>query len=319
MLEYIEPEDVHFEELESDSGQLVVGPLERGMGTTLGNSLRRVLMSMVPGAAVTRVRFDGKYHEYDTIEGVREDIIEILMNVKELSLRLNGAEERKIYLEADQAGEVTAADLQVESGVEVINPEHSLAHLADGAELNMEMDVEAGMGYRSADENKVEDSPLSVIPIDSDFSPVQKVDFNVDSVRAGGKEDCDRLELELETDGGIRPEEAVGRASRILARRFELFSNLPEHPFGELGTLQEVEEEVPEEFEERLEDLGFNQRACNLLQEKGVETLEDLLEETSDQLLDIHGFGSKTLQKVEEKLDELGYSLADKEEGNDGS
>lgn len=319
MLEYIEPEDVHFEELESDRGHLVVGPLERGMGTTLGNSLRRVLMSMVPGAAVTRVRFDGKYHEYDTIEGVREDIIEILMNVKELSLRLDGAEERKAYLEASEAGEVTGADLQLESGVEIINPEQTLAHLSEGAELNMEMDVEAGMGYRSADENKIDDSPLSVIPIDSDFSPVKKVDFEVDNVRAGGKEDCDRLELDLETDGGIRPEEAVGRASRVLARRFELFSNLPDHPFGELGTLQEVEEEVPEEYEERLEDLGFNQRACNLLQEKGVETLEDLLEQTSDKLLDIHGFGSKTLQKVEEKLEELGYSLADKEESNNGS
>lgn len=319
MLEYIEPEDVHFEELESKYGRLVVGPLERGMGTTLGNSLRRVLMSMIPGAAVTRVRFDGKYHEYDTIEGVREDIIEIIMNVKELSLRLDRAEKRKIYLEADKPGEVTADDLQVESGIEVINPDHVIARLSDGAELNMEMDVEAGKGYRSADENKVEDSPLSVIPIDSDFSSVRNVDFEVSKVRAGRREDCDRLELELETDGGIRPEEAVGRASRILARRYELFSNLPEHPFGELGTLQEVEEEVPEEFEERLEDLGFNQRACNLLQEKGVDALEDLLEQTSDKLLDIHGFGSKTLQKVEEKLDELGYSLADKEEDDDGS
>ncbi|MBS3739751.1 DNA-directed RNA polymerase subunit alpha [Candidatus Bipolaricaulota bacterium] len=319
MLEYIEPEDVHFEELQSKYGRLVVGPLERGMGTTLGNSLRRVLMSMIPGAAVTRVRFDGKYHEYDTIEGVREDIIEIIMNVKELSLRLDRAEKRKIYLEADEPGEVTADDLQVESGIEVTNPDHVLAHLSDGAELNMEMDVEAGKGYRSADENKVEDSPLSVIPIDSDFSSIRNVDFEVSRVRAGGREDCDRLELELETDGGIRPEEAVGRASRILARRYELFSNLPEHPFGELGTLQEVEEEVPEEFEERLEDLGFNQRACNLLQEKGVDTLEDLLEQTSDKLLDIHGFGSKTLQKVEEKLDELGYALVDKEEDDDGS
>jgi len=319
MLEYIEPEDVHFEELDNTHGRLVVGPLERGMGTTLGNSLRRVLMSMIPGAAVTRVRFDGKYHEYDTIEGVREDVIEIIMNVKEISLRLDRAESRKMYLEASGSGEVVTGDLQVESGITIINPDHVLAHLSDGVELNMEMDVEAGMGYRSSDENKVEDSPLSVIPIDSNFSPVEKVDFDVENVRAGGKEDCDRLELELETDGGIRPEEAVGRASRILARRFELFSNLPEHPFGELGTLQEVEEEVPEEFEERLEDLGFNQRACNLLQEKGVETLEDLLDQTSDKLLDIHGFGSKTLQKVEDKLDELGYSLADQEEGDNGS
>lgn len=319
MLEYIEPEDVHFEELNDKSGRLVVGPLERGMGTTLGNSLRRVLISMIPGAAVTRVRFDGKYHEYETIEGVKEDIIEILMNVKELSLRLNRAETRKMYLEASGPGEVSAADLQVESGIEVINSEHTLAHISDGGKLNMELEVEGGMGYRAADENKLEDSPLSVIPVDSNFSPVKNVDFQVEKVRYGGRENCDRLELELSTDGGIRPEEAVGRASRILARRFELFSDLPEHPFGELGTLQEVEEEIPEEFEERLEDLGFNQRACNLLQEKGVETLEELLEKNSDQLLDIHGFGSKTLEKVEDKLSELGYSLADEEEDDNGS
>jgi len=319
MLEYIEPEDVHFEELDNTNGRLVISPLERGMGTTLGNSLRRVLMSLIPGAAVTRVRFDGKYHEYDTIEGVREDVIEIIMNIKGLALRLNRDETLKMYLESSDEGVVNAGDLQVESGIEVVNSNHVLAHLEDGAELNVEMDVEAGMGYRSADENKLEDAPLSVIPIDSDFSPVKQVNFTVENVRVGGIEDCDRLVMELETDGGIRPEEAVGRASRILARRYELFSNLPEMPFGELGTLQEVEEEVPEEFGERLEDLGFNQRACNLLQEKGVEVLEDLLEQTSNQLLDIHGFGDKTLQKVESKLDELGYSLADKEESDNGS
>lgn len=318
MLEYIEPKDVHFEELDHTHGKLVISPLERGMGMTLGNSLRRVLMSLIPGAAVTRVRFNGKYHEYDTIEGVREDVIEIIMNIKGLSLRMNRDETLKMYLEADEKGEVRAKDLQVESGVKIVNPDHTLAHLTDGGNLNVEMDVEAGMGYRSADENKIEDAPLSIIPIDSDFSPVDQVNFTVDNVRAGGKEDCDKLILELETDGGIRPEEAVGRASRILARRYELFSKLPELPFGELGQLQEVEEEVPEEFSERLEDLGFNQRACNLLQEKGVEVLEDLLEQTPNDLLDIHGFGDKTLQKVESKLDELGYSLGDEEEENNG-
>ncbi len=319
MLEYIEPEDVHFEELNNTNGKLVIGPLERGMGVTLGNSLRRVLMSLIPGAAVTRVRFDGKYHEYDTIEGVREDVIEIIMNFKELSLRLTREETLKIYLEVSGEGEVTARDLQVESGIEVVNPDHVIAHLSDGAELNVEMDVEAGMGYRSADENKLDEAALSIIPIDSDFSPVKQVNFTVESVRAGGKGDCDELILELETDGGIRPEEAVGRASRILARRYELLSSLPEFPFGELGKLQEVEEEVPEEFRERLEDLGFNQRACNLLQEKGIKVLEDLLDQTANDLLDIHGFGDKTLQKVKSKLDELGYSLADEEEGNNGS
>ncbi|MBS3812752.1 DNA-directed RNA polymerase subunit alpha [Candidatus Bipolaricaulota bacterium] len=319
MLEYIEPEDVHFEELDHTHGKLVISPLERGMGTTLGNSLRRVLMSSIPGAAVTRVRFSGKYHEYDTIEGVREDVIEIIMNIKGLALRMTREETLKMYLEASGEGEVKAKDLQVESGIELVNPEHEIAHLADGGSLDVEMDVEAGMGYKSADENKIEDAPLAIIPIDSDFSPVKQVNFTVDNVRAGGRDDCDRLTLDLETDGGIRPEEAVGRASRILARRYELFSKLPELPFGDLGTLQEVEEEVPEEFDERLEDLGFNQRACNLLQEKGVEVLEDLLDQAADDLLDIHGFGDKTLQKVESKLNELGYSLVDKEESNNGS
>ena len=318
MLEFIEPEDLFFEELSDTYGRLVVEPLEGGMGITLGNTLRRVLLSMIPGAAITRVKFDGKYHEYDTIEGVREDVIEIILNLKELPLRLDREEEKRLYLDADQPGEVVAGDIETEQGLDIVDPEHTIAHLTDGATLGVEMFVEPGLGYRSSEKNKVEDSPLSVIAIDADFSPVKRVDFSVDQIRAGGKEDCDRLTLEIETSGGVKPEEAVGKASRILNEHLSLFEDLPQHPFGELEELGEEEEEVPEELQKNLEELGFNQRACNLLKEKGVENLQQLIEQTSTELLDIHGFGDKTLQKVEGRLEQLGYSLADKED-EDGS
>lgn len=318
MIEFVKPQEVHFEELTDDSGRCVIGPLESGLGTTLGNSIRRTLLSMIPGAAITRVKFDGKYHEYDTIEGVREDVIEIIMNLKELSFRLDREESKRLYLDVEGKGEVTAKDIDLESGIELMNPQQPLAHLADNANLGIEMYVETGMGYQSAESNKTEDMPLSVIPIDADFSPVKEVNFTVDTVRARGKENCDQLTVQIETDGGITPEEAIGKAAEILGGHYKLFERLPRHPFGELEQFAEEEEQTPEEFEESLEDLGFNQRACNLLREKDVETLEDLIKKTSTQLLDIHGFGDKTLQKVEAKLDQLGYSLEDRE-GKNGS
>ncbi len=316
MIELVKPQDVHFKELSNTYGLLTIGPLEPGMGTTLGNSLRRVLISMIPGAAVTRVNFDEKYHEYETIDGVKEDVIEILLNIKSLALRLEHEDSRKMYLEAQGEGEVAANQIEMESGVEIVNPDQVIAHLAEDGELSIEMDVEPGMGYKAAEENKKEDSPLSVIPVDSDFSPVKNVDFTIEKVRAGGRENCDELEMEVETDGGIKPEEAVGKAAKTLLKYNRPFQDLPNHPFGEIGELEEEEEEIPEEFEMGLEELGFDQRACNLLKEKGVETLGDLVEETSNELLDIHGFGKKTLQKVEEKLEELGYALVDREEEN---
>ncbi|MFP4589196.1 MAG: DNA-directed RNA polymerase subunit alpha [Candidatus Acetothermia bacterium] len=319
MIELIQPKDLHFETLTDTSGKLVVEPLESGMGTTLGNSLRRILLSLIPGAAVTRVKFDGKYHEYDTIDGVREDIIEIIMNFKELAIRLKREESKRLYLDAQGPGEVTAQEIEVEPGVEIINPDQPIAHLDDEAFLGVELFVEPGMGYRSAEENKVEDSPLAVIPIDADFSPVKNVNYDVETVRAGGRENCDRLVMEIETDGSIKPEEAVGNAANLFYEHHSLFRDLPQHPFGELSELEEEEEEVPEEFEKSLEDLGFNQRACNLLKEKGVDDLESLVEKSSTELLDIHGFGNKTLQKVEAKLSELGYLLADRGEDENGS
>jgi len=312
MEELVFPKQIKVEELTDTSGRLIIEPLEQGFGTTLGNSLRRVLLSAIPGAAVVRVRFAGKYHEYDTIEGVKEDVLEIILNLKGISFRLHDGEMKRLNLEKKGPGEVTAADITLQPGIEVINPDHHIATLNAKGALDLEMEVEAGFGYVPAELNRLEDSPLSVIPIDADFSPVKKVNFVIEETRVGGKSGYERLIIELETDGGIRPEEAISEASRLLQRHLDLFKDFAEHPFG----LTAEEEEGPEEGELSipLTELKIDQRACNLLREAEIVTLGDLLSRPREELLDIHGFGEKTLLKVEERLRELGYRLKGEEE-----
>ncbi|RLE36353.1 DNA-directed RNA polymerase subunit alpha [Candidatus Acetothermia bacterium] len=307
MEELVFPKQIKVEELTDTSGRLIIEPLEQGFGTTLGNSLRRVLLSAIPGAAVVRVRFAGKYHEYDTIEGVKEDVLEIILNLKGISFRLHDGEMKRLNLEKKGPGEVTAADITLQPGIEVINPDHHIATLNAKGALDLEMEVEAGFGYVPAELNRLEDSPLSVIPIDADFSPVKKVNFVIEETRVGGKSGYERLIIELETDGGIRPEEAISEASRLLQRHLDLFKDFAEHPFG----LAAEEEEGPEEGELSipLSELRIDHRACNLLHEADITTLAELLSHPREELLDIHGFGAKTLSKVEERLAELGYTL----------
>lgn len=307
MDELVFPQGIKVEELTDTQGKISIEPLERGFATTLGNSLRRVLLSAIPGAAVVRVRFAGKYHEYDTIEGVREDVLEIILNFKSLSLRMKSDEIQRLTLTKKGPAVVTAADLDLPPGVEVINPDLHIATLGKPGEIDVELEVETGFGYVAAEANSLEDSPLSVIPIDSDFSPVRRVDFHSEETRVGGKTGYERLVLELETNGGIKPEEALSEVSRILKRHFDLFSDFAEHPFG--ISVEEAEEVEAEELSIPLIDLDIDQRACNLLQEADVVTLNDLLTRPREELLDIHGFGGKTLSKVEDRLEELGYSL----------
>lgn len=312
MDELIFPQEIRVAELTDIDGKIVIEPLERGFGTTLGNSLRRTLLSAIPGAAVVRVRFAGKYHEYDTIEGIKEDVLEIILNIKGIALRLSDDELTRITLEKKGAGAVTAGDIQVPSGVEIINPDHHIATLNENGVLDIEMEVETGFGYAPAAMNRPEDSPLSVIPIDSDFSPVRKVNFSIEDTRVGGKTGYERLTLEIQTDGGIRPAEALSEASRLLQRHLDLFKDFAEHPFG----LSPVEVEGPEEEELSIAllDMDIDQRACNLLHEADIITLNDLLSHPREELLDIHGFGAKTLSKVEDRLAELGYALRTEEE-----
>lgn len=310
----VKPE-IKIEELTEGYGQIIVEPLERGYGMTIGNSLRRSLLSSIPGAAVTRVRFDGHYHEYDTIPGVKEDLLEIILNFKELAIRLVDDEEIRLQLEAEGAGEVTAAQIETPRGVEILNPDLHIATLDEGGRLKVELEVEPGVGYRSAERNKRKDMPLGVTPIDSDFSPVKQVNFKVEPTRVGERTDFDRLILEIETNRGVKPEEALNKAAQILIEHFQIFREFAEHPWSKGA---EIEEES-EELGMPLVKLDFDHRACNLLESKGVITLGDLLGKTREEVSDIHGFGDKTLEKVELRLAELGYSLKSEKEKTDAS
>lgn len=312
MNELVFPQGITTEELTETYGRIVIEPLERGFGTTLGNSIRRTLLSSIPGAAIVRVNFAGKYHEYDTIEGVREDVLEIILNLKDIAFRLSEDELKHLTLEQQGPGEVTAADIDLPPGVEIVNPDLHIATLNEKGRLEVEMEVEAGYGYRPAEMNRLENAPLSLIPVDADFSPVRQVNFKVEETRVGGRTGYERLILELTTNGGVSPEEALSEAARILKRHLDLFSGFAEHPFGLAGEGEAAgEEEKPEEGDLAipLSELKIDQRACNLLREAEIVTLGDLLSHPREELLDIHGFGAKTLAKVEERLRELGYTL----------
>ncbi len=307
MDELVFPQGIKVEELTATRGRISIEPVERGFATTLGNSLRRVLLTAIPGAAVVRVRFAGKYHEYDTIEGVQEDVLEIILNLKSVALRMQGDEMQRLNLAVKGPMEVSAANIECPPGVRIVNPEQHIASLGKGGALDLEIEAETGFGYVSSEANGLEDSPLSVIPVDADFSPVRQVNFVTEETRVGGRTGYERLVLDLTTNGGISPEEALSEASRILKRHLELFNDFAEHPYGIA-----VDESVVSDAEEMsiaLADLGIDQRACNLLQEADIVTLKDLLTRPREELLDIHGFGGKTLSKVEERLEELGYSL----------
>ena len=316
MDELVFPHEIKTEEMTATYGRIVIEPLERGFGTTLGNSLRRTLLASIPGAAIVRVNFAGKYHEYDVIEGVREDVLEIVLNLKDIAFRLVDDELKYLTLEKRGPGEVTAADIHLPPGVKVINPDTHIATLNEKGRLEVEMEVEAGYGYLPAEMNRLENAPLSVIPIDADFSPVRQVNFTVEDTRVGGKTGYERLILELTTNGGIHPEEALSEAALIIRRHLDLFDGFADHPFG--LTEEETAAAGGEGGEQGdlaipLAELDIDQRACNLLREAEIVTLGDLLSRPREELLDIHGFGEKTLAKVEERLRELGYTL--KEEG----
>jgi len=315
MDELVFPSQIKVETLTENSGRIVIEPLETGFGVTLGNSLRRTLLLAIPGAAVVRVRFAGKYHEYDTIEGIKEDVLEIILNLKGLALRVRDDEVKRLTLEKKGPCEVTAADIVAPPGVEIVNPDLHIAALNSKGVLDLEIEAEAGFGYVPAEVNRLEDSPLSVIPVDADFSPVKKVNFAIEETRVGGKTGYERMILDLTTDGGIRPEEALSEASRLLQRHLDLFKDFAEHPFG--IAIEEGQGLVDEELTIPLIDLDIDQRACNLLHEAEITTLSELLAHPREELLDIHGFGAKTLKKVEDRLEELGYTLRSEGELHD--
>ena len=308
MPSFVYPEAATWTEHTDRYGRLVVSPLERGYATTLGNALRRVLLSAIPGAAVVRVLFPGHFHEYDTIEGVREDVLHIILNLKGLAIRSRNEALHRLYLNATGPGVVRAEDIETPAGVEIANPDHTIATLEKGGKLEVEMEVETGRGFRPAEENKRDDAPLSLIPVDADFSPIERVNFTVEATRVGGRSGYERLLLDVWTNGAITPAAAVEQAVGVLHEHLGLL-------VGARGERAEAAEPaVPEELLQPLGELGFEVRACNLLREEGVITLNDLLARTREEVSDIHGFGDKTLARLEHRLSELGYALRSEKE-----
>ncbi|MCI2425770.1 DNA-directed RNA polymerase subunit alpha [Candidatus Acetothermia bacterium] len=316
MTNFILPDSVFIKELTDRYGKIVMEPLERGYGMTIGNALRRVLLSSIPGAAVVRVVFDGKYHEYETITGVRETVLEIILNIKELALRLlnNGVE--RLYINKKGPCRIRAADIEPNVNVQIINHDLHIASLNTEGKLDLEMEIETGYGYRPAELNRLEDSPRALIPVDSDFSPVKQVNFKIEEMRVGGRTGYERLLLDLTTDGGIRPEEAINEAAHILQMHFNLFEKFAEHPFrieksnvlsGE-ETLLDQAPAVP------LSELDFDVRTLNVLLKAGITTIDDLRNRSREELSDFHGLGPKTLAKIIAKLADYD-SAREKQEG----
>jgi DNA-directed RNA polymerase subunit alpha len=297
-------------------GRFVLEPLERGFGITLGNALRRVLLSSLTGAAVTSVRVDGVLHEFSTIPGVVEDTTEVILNLKSLALRLYSDEPKVLRLSVqagDEAREVRAADLEHDSEVEIANPDLHLFTLDAGGRVSMEVTVAKGHGYVSADRNKSPDQPIGVIAVDSSFSPIRRVNYTVENTRVGQITDYDRLTLEVWTNGTTRPEEAVSEAARILEDHLALFSSLARSTLGgEASALGP--DGAPSILDRPIEELELSVRSFNCLKRAGIDTIGQLVEKTEEDMMKVRNLGRKSLDEVKQKLAQLGLSLRPSED-----
>lgn len=297
------------ETLEPNYGRFVVEPLERGYGTTLGNSLRRILLSSLPGAAPTAVRIDGVLHEFSTIPGVVEDTTDIVLNLKQLLVKLHVDEPVQVRIEAHGPGEVTAGDIIAGPEVEILNPDLHIATLDEGARLYMEITLEKGRGYVPAERNKKGEVPIGLIPMDSIFTPVPRVNYQVENTRVGQVTDYDRLILDVWTDGSVRPDEAVSLAARILSEHLRLFISLTDSSADVEIMVEKQEEEKDRLLELPIEELDLSVRSYNCLKRAGINTIEELTRKTEEDMMKVRNLGKKSLQEVKEKLANLGLSL----------
>ncbi|GAE89572.1 DNA-directed RNA polymerase subunit alpha [Acetivibrio straminisolvens] len=295
-------------------GKFVVEPLERGYGITLGNSLRRILLSSLPGVAVTSIKIDGVLHEFSTIPGVVEDVTEIILNIKELSLNLHGDGPKVIYIDAEGEGEVKASDIKADSDVEILNPDHKIATLSGEHRLYMEMTIDKGRGYVSADKNKHPGQPIGVIPVDSIFTPVSKVNYTVENTRVGQVTDYDKLTLEVWTNGSIKPDEAISLGAKILSEHLNLFIDLSDNAKNAEIMVEKEETKKEKVLEMTIEELDLSVRSYNCLKRAGINTVEDLTNRTEEDMMKVRNLGRKSLEEVLNKLKALGLSLAPSED-----
>ena len=296
------------EQISDNRSKFIVEPLEPGFGYTLGNTMRRTLLSRVPGAAITSVRIDGVQHEFSTIDGVVEDVVDFILNLKQVVLRIDADESQTLYLSAKGAGEVTAGDINAPAGVEIFNGDMHLATLSASGKLEVELTAERGVGYRSAERNKKSET-IGVIPIDSIFSPVRKVAYRVESTQVGQRTDFDKLVLDVETDGSISPAEGISSAGSTLRNLFELLAEMEEYDGLVPDELAPIEQSGQEHLDLPIEALDLSERPRNCLRRAQVQTVGELIEKTEEDLLNITNFGMKSLEEVVAKLDELGFSL----------
>lgn len=302
--------EVFNQEENSNYGKFTLEPLERGFGTTLGNSMRRVLLSSLPGYAITSVKIDGKVHEFDTIPGVKEDITEIVLNLKSVIVKINGDGPKTVYIDATGEGEVTAGDIKGDSEIEILNPELHIASLDADAKLSMEMTVDNGRGYVSADRNKEKlQPPTGVIAIDSIYSPVLKVNFTVENTRVGQRIDYDKLTLEVWTNGTLSAKDAVSLAAKILNDHLKLFIDLSESEFMTDVLVEKDDNSREKVLEMTIEELDLSVRSFNCLKRAGINTVEDLTNKSEDDMMKVRNLGTKSLAEVIAKLDSLGFSL----------
>ena len=311
----IEIEKPKIETISDDAkyGKFVVEPLERGYGNTLGNSLRRILLSSLPGAAVTSIQIDGVLHEFSTVEGVVEDVASIILNVKKLALKIYSDEEKVIEIDVNGEGVVTAADITHDSDVEILNPDLYIATIAKNGHLRMRMYAQRGRGYTPADQNKREDLPIGVIPIDSIYTPVSRVNYTVENTRVGQSSDYDKLSLDVWTDGSIGPKEAISLGAKILTEHLNIFVGLTDEAKTAEIMVEKEEDQKEKVLEMTIEELDLSVRSYNCLKRAGINTVLELANKSEDDMMKVRNLGRKSLEEVKAKLEELGLGLREED------
>ena len=313
----IEKPQIETAEIKSDGtyGRFVLEPLERGFGTTLGNSLRRVLLSSLPGVAVTSIKIDGVQHEFSTVPGVKEDVTEIVLNMKGLIAKIHGDAPKTIHIEAEGECEVTAGDIKVDSEVEILDPGMHIATLGPGAKLYMEIVIDKGRGYVPSERNKAKlNNVIGAIPVDSIYTPVLKVNYTVENTRVGQITDYDKLTIEVWTDGTISAKEAVSLGAKVLTEHLNLFVDLSDEAYTADIMVEKDEKGKEKVLEMTIEELDLSVRSFNCLKRAGINTVEDLINKSEEEMMKVRNLGRKSLEEVMAKLDALGFSLTPDDE-----
>jgi len=295
-------------------GKFVIEPLERGYGTTLGNSMRRMLLSSLPGAAVTSVKIDGVLHEFSTVPGVKEDVVEIILNLKGLAIKLEGDEPQVATIDVTGPAVVTGADIRSDGAVEIVNKDHFIATVSEGGRLYMEINIDKGRGYVVADKNKQPNQPIGVLPVDSIYTPIKRVNYTVENTRVGQITDYDKLTLEIWTNGTIEPEDAISLSAKILIEHFKLFLSLTDHADKVEIIVDRDEDKKDKILEMTIEELDLSVRSYNCLKRAGINTVQELVQRSEEDMMKVRNLGKKSLEEVQQKLSGLGLSLKQSDE-----